>query len=1450
MGAATGGNPTMGAIFISHSSRDNERAAELAAWLGRHGHHSLFLDFDPALGIPAGRHWERELYLQLRACQAVIVLCSEHAMASDWCFVEITHARALGKPLFPLLVAPCTLRATLADVQVVDATAERDAAYERLLRGLREAGLENAFAWDPRRPPYPGLMAFQEADAAVFFGRDADIRAGLDALNRVRRFGGARLTIYLGASGSGKSSLLRAGVLPRLGQDPQSWIVIPPLRPLRRPLDELAASLRQWLKSLPANAERAAFARRVDVFAASSDPASSIGELLRGLRDTSGQRDATVVVPVDQFEEALTGTEASSRFLRVVAAIADDPERQAVVLATLRSDFFAAVQTNAAIQPIRFDTLAIGHLGVEGLVQVIEGPAQVAGMELETGLAQLLLADAATDDALPLLAFALRELWEIDGAQRRLRIESYRETLGGLHGAVARAAEAVITAEPLRAEQEDALRAAFLSMVRLDESGQYVRQAVPWSDLPQAIAPLLERFVAARLLISGTEGGQRMLEVAHEALFRVWTRARQWLDADRDNLRLREGLRQAAREWHARARPAELLVHRGSRLEALEALAQQTRFPLDAVARDYLRACVDAREAARAAERRELAARRRRVQLAIASLLIGLVIVSTLGLVALRERQQATERLASLHWVNGVTERDRNRDDLKALHHFLEAASLARQPDDARNALVAGDWLAGDVALAAIVEPAHGIETAAIDSDGARATIWTPAGEARAFDLRTGLAVGAALHDGTARKVVASPRGRHVVLHLGDDVVEVLGRDDGRSWLAASGIVTAPVFSDDETRVALVARDGVRVFDAGSEQPRATLPVHGAAPRVVLSHRGENLLTFDDRGMARVWNVDDGSLLAEWTVGRALVGGTFSSDASRVLVWARDGPAVVWPVGRGARIELGAPAGVNPSIMNGAFFAAGRRVLTWNYGGVGLAQVFDADTGKLLAALRHDDAVRNTTLDRSGTRVLSWSDDGTARLWDSATGRLRLAFQHEREVRGAAFGPDEKRIVTWSNDGTARVWDATSGEPASLPLTHDGPIHDAAFSPDGRSVLTSDRRSARLWRLLPESDRRRFTLTHRESVLAAGFAAGDEVIVLTVDGRLHRWAGEKEQGDPLALPRKLAGAAFDPDARRIAGWSSDDAVGIWSTDRATALVPPMRHERSDLGIRGLRWNGDGTRLLSFGEDRTARLWEAATGKPLAVFRHPVAVSGARFAEDPTRIVTWAIDRVVRVWDVARPQPLIALPAHEFDVRGAVPSGDVSEVLSFDANGTIRVCDARSGAVVQTFGRAGGDAVRGATFDRDERRILVWDETGVRIFERRTHDPAVPALTWDAGNVRGARWNADESIVLTVGDEGARLWSSRSGHALTPWLTIDVPLADARLRADERALLAFGESTARLWEMAPPMPGAQQALLRLQADSGTRLGARGDVELIPADTWRALREQAGPVTAAR
>src|SRR3954470_6390218 len=234
----------MASVFVSHSSQDQAVTEWVVQRVRAAGFAALFIDFDPGQGIPAGRNWERELYAQLRRTDAVIFLASQASVDSHWCFAELCLARSLGRPVFPLRLQPGVGLQLLADVQWTD-LGDAEQGLARLLTGLRTAGLDPAdsFAWDPNRSPYPGLVPFAPEDAAVFFGRQPETHRLIELLTPTLQHGPGRFVAVVGPSGSGKSSLLHAGLLPRLARNPERWVVVPPLRPGREPTAALARGL-------------------------------------------------------------------------------------------------------------------------------------------------------------------------------------------------------------------------------------------------------------------------------------------------------------------------------------------------------------------------------------------------------------------------------------------------------------------------------------------------------------------------------------------------------------------------------------------------------------------------------------------------------------------------------------------------------------------------------------------------------------------------------------------------------------------------------------------------------------------------------------------------------------------------------------------------------------------------------------------------------------------------------------------------------------------------------------------------------------------------------------------------------------------------------------------------------------------------------------------------------
>ncbi|MDI5891503.1 TIR domain-containing protein [Halomonas rhizosphaerae] len=1417
----------MSTLFISHSSHDASSAREMAAWLQQQGHHSFFLDFDPELGIPPGRDWEAELYRHLRACQALIVLCSESAMTSCWCLAELSHARALGKRIFPVRIAPCTLRPQLAELQVIDLTREPELGYQRLGRELT-----SVFDWDRSRPPYPGLMAFQEVDAAIFFGRDAEIQQSMDRLHQLRDFGGPRLLLFLGASGSGKSSLVRAGLMPRLRNVPDAWTVIGPIRPRDRPLDELAVQLEHGLTA--AGVEVGTLPALATLTEA--DP-RALSELQHALRRFPGRAHSTLVLVIDQLEELLSSSAQAEQFMRIVRPVLQDTSAPVLCIATLRSDFLGALQEHPAWRDLSLVPVTVEPLSVEGFSAVIEGPAELAGLELEPGLVRAMVADTATQDALPLLAFTLRELWETGGADGRLTLAEYRDRLGGLHGSVAKAAEAVLAAAAPSREQRRALRAALFDLVRLDEEGRFTRQVVPWATLPASSHPLLERFVQARLLIAGSDHGVRTLEVAHEALFRVWRRLNRWLEANRGALRTRDALRRAAREWEAAGRPGELLVHRGSRLEGALALTTAASFTLDDIEVRYLQAC-----------RRRERLKRAWITAAWLSLLSAVVGLSWLAWSLHQQERFTRQGLADLHWANGVSARDRDARPLKASHHFMQVAELALDPQRGASAYWAGTWpgsgprLAGAADLGPVLLMAD-FEAGDVAGDAVR--LWSGAGASQVWSWDDAAAT-PALSAGRRWIQTFSPGGQRwahrFVLHGDNGQAEIRDRRSGallaelppavdRVWIGGT---------DETTAVTTTPAGDTRVWNLASGQSLRGWRDAAGLAGVAISPDGARLLIWTRGGEAVVWHVDDARVEARH--GGDVVGGALGRRPHEVVLWNHNGR--LWLPGMSDFAPAAAEGGrCSPRAIGARFLDAQRRLLVWNHGACGTARLWDLEGQRSVGTvIRHKDELDPPVL--QGGRLVTWSSaSGPARLWDTGTGEPVATL--DGPVAGARFFRDDA-LLTWGGSDV-RLWSSHDGESLGLPIRHASRVREAFISEDGQRLLSwGGDGSLRLWQL--PSRRTAKMLQLPAVVLDATLVAGEETVrAVTLDGRLHVWptaidaAPEERPLDPKAVY-----AAFAPGGHRLLTAGADGEVRLWSWEEGDfrALAAPGGTRGED-PLAGVAWSPDADRLLFWGtQGCTAWLWRVGSARTVAIAHGDdveCRLRGAAFAGGQG-LLTWGEDRRLGLWDLGSPAPPAPLVEGVL-VRHAELDGERLLVASDD--GVVRlVAWPDIGNDEMAFPH---EDVQGARRHAGTDRLLSWGGATVRIWEADS-STLLASLAHD-GDVAGAAFTPDGERVLSWQRRGGlRLWDTISGHPLTPALQgagHSPPAIDVDFTAREHRLLVTSGERVTLWQLPPVVAPPQRPALRQQRSTGTRLTSTGEVEVLSAAAWRGLSTELAP-----
>jgi|GEM_PF-1099764 len=559
-------------LFISHRSTDKQFALDIMCRAQVRGYSAqqLFLDSDRDAGIAAGADWEQEIYNRLKDCRALIVVCSPRLAESKWCFAELVVAKTLGKLVFPVVVEDCPLDAFVGQRQAVFAFKEGDAAYDRLWKSLEQHGLGpyDTQPWPPLDEvgkttdpcPYPGLMAFSERFAPVFFGRDPEIAAVLDKLNGMRHRGEPRMLLIHGGSGSGKSSLLKAGVLPRLARN-RDWVVLPTLRYGETPSDDetLFAKLAKELtvRFPPESATRPDWNDLRTKFESDDVEAATqcFIDVTQDLTMALDCHDATTLLPLDQFEELLTSSvrPSTDKFLKFLRVLLSRNNGKLLAIATLRSDYLDVYERNPhALQPPYLLTDRLPPFPWERVTDVIVQPAARVGVTFTNDLLERLKLDAPTSDALPLLAFTLEKLFRECARDKKIELGEY-ESLGGMTGAIEQAVNKIVPPN-LLAETEQALRLSFVRhLVQVNERDEFVRRPARWSELPAPARPLLEKFVNERLLHTSGEGSATTVEVSHEALFRCWDQLKAWLHAELNNLRLRRKLEVTAKEWNGSA---------------------------------------------------------------------------------------------------------------------------------------------------------------------------------------------------------------------------------------------------------------------------------------------------------------------------------------------------------------------------------------------------------------------------------------------------------------------------------------------------------------------------------------------------------------------------------------------------------------------------------------------------------------------------------------------------------------------------------------------------------------------------------------------------------------------------------------------------------------------------------------------------------------------------------
>jgi WD40 repeat protein/serine/threonine protein kinase len=1100
--------------------------------------------------------------------------------------------------------------------------------------------------------PFPGLAALQESDAAQFFGRDYEVGSLVAALANQPWIS------ITGPTGAGKSSVVRAGVIPTLKRA-GGWETIT-LRPGPRPL----AALEEVLS------------RSGEVTARLYEEPGVFGARLRSHARATGTR---ILLFVDQLEELFTLTEdkaTRATFLACLFGFADDASSPLRLMVSIRSDFLDRLSEHADILPeIARGLWFLPRLKRAGLREALTRPIEDRRYAFDdtSVVEEMLDALEAAANPLLLLQFTAGKLWEARDRGKGLLTRQSYEALGGVEGALSTHGAAVLSV--LSPADQRMCRAILLRLVTKDRT----RAVVQLSDFVPQAGDIVRRLAAAGLVSmekSAAAGEGVLVELAHESLIERLPQLKRWIDESRSDSVFLERLRGAAANWEARGREEGLLWRDEAAQEARLFLARNAT-PLVDREEQYLKAVVRFAEGQRKRKNALIGG-------SLALLMLVGVALSYLGLRARHEAARADEALV-------VTQREART--ARNATRLAVARELSFDPTTA-------------IALLREVEPP--------DVPRGWADLATEA-------LKRGVASRVLIHPDRVTSAIFSPSGGGILTTSFDRELRSWGgAGHGDAPVIRSGHegwIVAATLSKDGSRVATASWDGtVRVWGTAGAEPPLVLTHGSQVNSVDFSTDGRRLVTAADDGNVRVWRLDtkERPLVLEGHAGR-LESAKLSPDGTWIAFGGQDSAVhLIRADGTGAPTLL---RGHNDLIFSVAFSPDGEHIASGSKDKS--IRIWRTAGGDPLVLRGHEDGVMAVVFSPDGKRLASASSDKTARIW-SADGLSEpvVLRGHEAEVQSASWSRDGKSVVTASWDKTARVW---SAEPrADVPVVHtlpgmafsarfdatghrfsvtsddnrarlceldaatlgwvsscttysghEGWVFSSELSPDGARLLTASADgTARIWSVATHQP---LTVLkgHADWVVEATYnPRGDRVLTVGRDGTAKIWRDGVEERLLEGHGGALTSGAWSPDGDWVATSSTDGTVRVWSV---TSTAQPRVFRGHSAEVLRVAWSSDGARLASASADKTLHIFRAdGTGDVRVLRGHDDEVRGVAWSPDGAWIASCSGDKTVRLWSATDGADLLVLRGHDSAVDTVTwsPAGD--KLISASWDKTVRI----------------------------------------------------------------------------------------------------------------------------------------------------------------------------------
>lgn len=1168
--------------------------------------------------IQISRSWLRNILRNSRASQQILILdCPGEASLTDWLEdlqLEEERGQCLITANAPLENSAQFAQVVLDTLQNADTEAGLPIAAWITQLQIALAGTEiNPQVWlsgtqgvieilTPKHGiadeqpsldlgicPYMGLQAFNEASAEYFYGRKALVQKLLNHLNH-------KLTMaVVGASGSGKSSAVQAGLMAQLREGKQIpgsdrwWLGC--FRPGSKPIEALAGLL-------ASGKNRKSLAQ---------EKLQLEGLLYQGtegfVRWLRTRTEPMVVLVIDQFEELFTlaGKRERQEFLELILGGIKYAGDRFKLVFTIRADFMAAsleipelaaiLQKNSILVPPCLTEADYRHAIVK--------PAEQVGLSVEPGLGEVLLQDldrSAGD--LPLLQFALQQLWE-RRENGKLTLKAYQD-LGGIKGALERQAQAVY--DGLDAESQDCVRWIFLNLTQLGEGTEDTRRRINKSDLIVAKYPeslvdrTLRTLTDAKLLVinldDGTTPGQSRsaanppkddelfleamrqeatVEVVHEILIRHWSSLRWWLEENRSRLRSQRQIEQAAVLWLQKNKQDDFLL-RGVRLAEAEEIYIKYTDELSDNAKEFVAACIDERLAEQKAAKKRL----RKAQLTAVVLGVLGLAATTFGVGAYRQKL--------------ITQ----LENIDSLNSIAEAQLLSNQQlESVITSVKAGKQL----------KAINGLDKKLVGEDN-----WQEVKHQTIATLQ--------------QSIYGSQELNRIEGHA-EQVSGISVSDDGNLIATASDDQTTKIWHKSGKLLKTFNTQEIPNNFIAWEQNKFRNP----GIKLLNRDRSNYLVNIKDDVTVELKSKSDSQLINSYSHSSPVNSVSISDDGKLLATATFDGKVHIWNQDGILQQEI---TGHSGEVLEVEFFPTTQPTNQYQLMTTGVDktvriwQVFNTkqDLNQTIYS------VTISPVSHNNYAVADW--DSNLELWqqknDQSKKLVKKIKTHDDTITQIKYSPDGKIIATASWDKTIKLWDTKTGKLVATLAGHQDGVNTIAFTADGRTLVSgSEDKTIKIWNVLGKAKLIKTLQGHTDSIKTVTISSDGQLIASGgYDNQIKIWQINGELLQTIAAHKlAITSLAFTPDSNILASASWDNSIKLWSLNdnaKTNKLIHTLTGHQD--GVTTISFNSNGKLLASGSGDRTIKLWNTRTGELIKTLRgHTSQINSLAFSNDDQSIIS-------------------------------------------------------------------------------------------------------------------------------------------------------------------------------------------------------------------------------------